>query len=89
MNNTLDVNLFINKRQSQASLRDKRDSYSFSAVRFPCKIALYHQKCFSQPLVKNYLGSVKQLPLQWSLLKHLRFMYTIHLSIYLSIVYKT
>ena len=39
------------------------------------KVALYHQKCFLQPLVQKYFKSVELLSPWYNLLKHLRFFY--------------
>ena len=41
---------------------------------FLIKVALYHQKCFLQPLVQQSFESVEQLPLWYNLLKHLHWM---------------
>ena len=38
-----------------------KETPTISALRdFHVKVALYYQKCFSRPLVKNSIGSVEQ-----------------------------
>ena len=42
----LDLHLFINEGQIEASLYDKRNSYNFSVVRFPCKCSTIPSEMF-------------------------------------------
>ena len=63
------------KGQMQICLYDKRNSYILKAVSFLYKSSSITSKTLLQPLVPNYLGSAKQLPLWCSLLKHLRLFY--------------
>ena len=71
----LDLHLHINEGQMQICLYDKRNSYILKAVSFLYKSSSITSKTLLQPLVPNYLGSAKQLPLWCSLLKHLRLFY--------------
>ena len=60
-------------RSNSNILIQPKEHLQFQRCRISKKIALYHQKCFLQPLSQKYFESVKQLPLWYSLLKYLSF----------------